>query len=261
LTPSGRADTFCNVRCVAVIPARYASSRFPGKPLARETGKFLIQHVYEQARRATRLSDVIIATDDQRIVEAAESFGASARLTRGDHPSGTDRVAEVAAELDADILLNIQGDEPELSPAHIDGLIDQLAGDPEADMATLACRFESARDVRDPNQVKVVVDSRGRALYFSRLPIPYSRDGDGDLTPPGEWLLHLGIYAYRRETLLALAKLAPTPLETKERLEQLRALEHGYAISVAVVDHAAPGIDTPADYAAFVKRTRAKKST
>lgn len=244
------------MKTVAIIPARYASTRFPGKPLAKETGKYLIQHVYEQVRKASLISDVIVATDDRRIVEATESFGGSAVMTREDHPSGTDRVAEVASGLDAEMIVNVQGDEPEIEPRYIDELISLLRNDKDVSIGTLACPFSQDSNPGDPNAVKVVLDGRGRALYFSRALVPYPRDDEGRVDAPGHWLLHLGLYAYRRDTLLQLAKLPPTPLEHREKLEQLRFLEHGFRISVAVVDQATVGIDTPEDYAAFVRRAR-----
>jgi 3-deoxy-manno-octulosonate cytidylyltransferase (CMP-KDO synthetase) len=246
------------VTAAVVIPARYASTRFPGKPLARDTGRFLIQHVYERATQATTIRRVLVATDDQRILEAVRSFGGEAVMTRADHPSGTDRVAEAAASLDCDIVVNIQGDEPELEPACIDGLVDRLARDRDCVMATAACPFAAVPDSSptDANAVKVVIDGRGRALYFSRslIPCPAAALPSASATPAGPPYLHLGIYAYRRDFLMTLASLPPTPLERIERLEQLRALENGYRIAVVVVDKAAVGIDAPADYAAFVRR-------
>ncbi len=240
---------------IAVIPARYASSRFPGKPLAKETGKYLIQHVCEQVARARRIDRVIVATDDERIAAAAASFGAECVMTRQDHPSGTDRVAEVVAELDCDIVVNVQGDEPEIEPAAIDLLVSQL-DDGECPMATLACRFSGVdSEASDPSCVKVVCGG-GRALYFSRSVVPYERNRDPGFDGP---LLHLGIYAYRRDFLLELAALAPTVLERVEGLEQLRVLEHGYGIAVGVVENVCAGIDTPEDYAAFVSRCLASK--
>lgn len=247
------------MNAVAIIPARYASTRFPGKPLAKETGKYLIQHVCEEVRAATSISETIVATDDERIIRAVESFGGRARMTRPDHPSGTDRVAEVAQSLDAKIIVNVQGDEPEIEPANIDRLVGVLNDDADAMVATLACPFPEGADPVDPNAVKVVLDARGRALYFSRSLIPYPRDHGGEPDAPQEWLLHLGIYAYRRDFLLRLAALAPTPLEQRERLEQLRVLENGFAMAVGVVDRSPVGIDTPADFAAFVRRHRAQK--
>lgn len=252
------------MKATAVIPARYASTRFPGKPLVKETGKYLIQHVYEQVARARSISRVIVATDDERILRAVESFGGTAAMTRADHPSGTDRVAEAAADGDADIVVNVQGDEPEIEPADIDKLVGLLADQPDTPMGTLACPFPAEGDPSDPNAVKVVIDARGRALYFSRALIPYPRDTAGRAAANGEggassaWLLHVGIYGYRRPFLLSLAKLPQTPLERIEKLEQLRVLEHGYPIAVGLVEHAAIGIDTPEDYAAFVRRFQTK---
>lgn len=242
---------------VAVIPARYASTRLPGKPLLNRTGKLLIQHVYERVSQARRIRKVIIATDDRRIYQAVESFGGCAVMTREDHQSGTDRVAEVAAGLDADIVVNVQGDEPEIEPANIDKLVDLLADNRDCEMATLACPFPQNADPADPNAVKVVLDSAGRAIYFSRSPIPYPRDGKSLLEHRGEFLLHIGIYAYRRNFLLQLASWPVGRLERIEKLEQLRVLERRCGIAVGVVDRAAIGIDTPADYEAFVNRTMA----
>jgi 3-deoxy-manno-octulosonate cytidylyltransferase (CMP-KDO synthetase) len=245
---------------VAVIPARYASTRLPGKPLLDRTGKYLIQHVYEQVRRASRVSEVIVATDDRRIFEAVGSFGGRAALTRDDHTSGTDRVAEVAAGLDADIVVNVQGDEPEIDPGHIDRLVALLAEKAECEMATLACPFPEGSDPGDANAVKVVVDAAGRALYFSRSPIPFPRDGEDLLEHRADFLLHFGMYAYRRDFLLRLAGWPVGRLEQIEKLEQLRVLERGAAIAVGMVDSAAIGIDTPADYEAFIRRTRTAAS-
>ena len=240
----------------AIIPARYASTRFPGKPLADETGKPLIQHVYEAVARAERVDRVLVATDDRRIADAVESFGGEAVLTRADHPSGTDRVAEAAAGLDADLIVNVQGDEPEMDPAAINVLVELMAARPDVPMGTLACRFARADDVANPACVKVVLDAAGNALYFSRSLIPYPRDADGRVEAPRDWLLHLGIYAYRRRFLLELTQTPPAPLEQVERLEQLRALYVGARIAVAVVGHASTGIDTPEQYTAFVERHR-----
>lgn len=241
---------------VAVIPARYASTRFPGKPLARETGKYLIQHVYERVRLARGLSRVIVATDDNRIFAAVREFGGEAAMTRADHASGTDRIAEVAAGLDADVVLNVQGDEPEIEPSSIELLIELMRRRPEASMATLACPFPADADPADPNAVKVVVDHNGFALYFSRSLIPYPRDTSGTVDVPSNWLLHIGIYAYRRAFLLSYAGLRPSRLEQTEKLEQLRALENGHRLVVGWVERACVGIDTPADYQAFVSRVR-----
>src|SRR5262245_49146291 len=236
------------MKTAIVIPARFASSRLPGKPLLKGTGKYLLQHVYENACRSSA-DDVIVATDDARIVDAVRSFGGQVMMTRADHPSGTDRVAEAARQLDADIVVNLQGDEPQLDPAILDVLPDLLVKDRDADMATLAVPMTSLEQWRDPNCVKVVCDRSGRALYFSRSPIPFVRDGVPDfLKQPSRFLQHLGIYAYRREFLLHLATLPPEPLEEMEKLEQLRVLSLGHQIAVGVVQFAGRGVDTPADY-------------
>jgi len=245
------------MKTAIVIPARYASQRLPAKPLLRQTGKYLIQHVYERARAARRASQVIVATDDARIVAAVESFGGQAVLTRRDHASGSDRVAEVARGLDADVVVNLQGDEPLVDPAALDLLPELLRRDPGADMATLAAPVASAEQWHDPNCVKVVCDAAGRALYFSRSPIPHVRDGRPDFAArPARFLQHLGLYAYRRAFLLQLAQLPPHPLEETERLEQLRVLAAGQRIHVGIVAHAGRGVDTFEDYQEFVRTYR-----
>jgi 3-deoxy-manno-octulosonate cytidylyltransferase (CMP-KDO synthetase) len=240
----------------AIIPARYASTRFPGKPLLRQTGKYLIQHVYERAAAAPGMKRCIVATDDARIAMAVREFGGTVVMTRADHVSGTDRIAEVVRGLpgaDDDVILNVQGDEPEIEPAYLGRLAARLAGEGrDCPMATLACPFPRDADPRDPNAVKVVVNSAGRALYFSRSLIPYPRDGGGAAP-----LLHLGVYAYRRSFLLQLATWRPGVLEQIEKLEQLRVLERGIALAVEIVDRACVGIDTPRDYDEFVARWRA----
>ena len=239
------------MNAVIIIPARYASSRLPGKPLLKATGKFLIQHCYEQARQAKRASCVIVATDDVRIAEAVRSFGGAVAMTRVDHVSGTDRIAEVSESLDAEVIVNLQGDEPQIDPASLDLLIG-LVADSNALMATLAVPILDDATYRNPNVVKVVRDDDGRALYFSRSAIPMVRDGSPDFTS-GQFLQHLGVYAYRRDTLLSLARTPAHPLELAEKLEQLRALATGIAIQVGVVPIGHRGIDTPEDYAEFVK--------
>ena len=238
---------------IAVIPARYASSRFPGKLLVKDTGKFLIQHVYERVIVSSVLDEVIIAVDDPRIGQACESFGAKWQMTAKTHPSGTDRIAEVIANLEVQIIVNVQGDEPEIDPAHIDQLVQTLRQDPHAEMATLSASFLPHEDINDPNVVKVVLDQKNHALYFSRCPIPYQRNV---AEPAGKSLYqkHIGIYAYRKEALLRFSQYQPTPLEQSERLEQLRALENQMTIAVAQVEHHAVGIDTPQQYAEFVQR-------
>ncbi len=244
------------MKTAIIMPARYASSRLPAKPLLRETGKYLIQHVYERACQSK--SDItVVATDDRRIFDAVNSFGGQVMMTRDDHPTGTDRVAEVAAQLDADIIVNLQGDEPMIEPETLDLVVQLLANDPEAMMATLATPIRSLDVWRDPNCVKVVCDARGRAIYFSRSPIPYVRDSEPDFAS-GQFLQHLGLYAYRRDFLLKLATLPPEPIEMAEKLEQLRVLALGYRIQVGVIPHAHRGVDTPADYQRFVENYRKK---
>jgi len=245
------------MQVVAILPARIGSTRFPGKPLARQTGKYLIQHVYEQVSAARRIDRCIVATDDERIAEAVRSFDGEAAMTSPDHRTGTDRIAEVVRGMDGaadDIILNIQGDEPEIDPAPLDRLVESLAADDTCRMGTLACPFPPAADPRDPNCVKVVRDRRGRALFFSRAMIPWPRESEA--TAP--WLLHLGVYAYRRDFLLDFAGWKPGVLEQVEKLEQLRVLENGFSMTVTVVDHGAPGIDTPEDYRRFVARHNAR---
>jgi 3-deoxy-manno-octulosonate cytidylyltransferase (CMP-KDO synthetase) len=237
---------------VVVIPARYASSRFPGKILARETGKYLIQHVYEQACKAKFVREVIIAADDERTVAAAESFGARAVMTDPCLPSGTDRVAAVVKDLDVDIVVNVQGDEPRMRPESIDQLIELMA-DGSTPMATLATPLESREEIENPNCVKVVRDKDGNALYFSRSVVPFPRDGFSAVPEGFPHLLHLGIYAYRKDFLLKLTSLEPAPIEKIEMLEQLRVLWNGYKIKVGETPYRTQGIDTPEQYAVFVK--------
>jgi 3-deoxy-manno-octulosonate cytidylyltransferase (CMP-KDO synthetase) len=242
------------MKTAIIIPARYQSSRLPGKPLLRETGKYLIQHVYERALKARNIDRVIVATDDSRIVAAVESFGGRAAMTSSDHISGTDRVAEVAHGLDAEAIINLQGDEPLIEPSAIEMLPALLERNPEAAMATLAVPLTSVERWQNPNCTKVVCDDRGRALYFSRSPIPYVRDGQPDFAAqPPQFLQHLGVYAYRRAFLLRLAALEPASLEQLEKLEQLRALALGRAIQVGIVAHSSPGVDTYEDYQEFVR--------
>jgi 3-deoxy-manno-octulosonate cytidylyltransferase (CMP-KDO synthetase) len=245
-------------KIIVCIPARYGSTRFPAKVLAKDTGKFLIQHVYEQANLAKLPDRVIIAADDKRIVEAAKSFGAECIMTNPDCPSGTDRIAEAVGGLDFDIVVNLQGDEPEIDPANIDTVAKLLADSSQCGMATLAAEFENKEQVGDPNLVKVLLDRNSRAIYFSRSVIPYDRE-KGGIGETKNYLRHLGIYAYRKDFLLKITKLPQTPLEKLEKLEQLRAIENGFDILVAKVKHTCAGIDTPEQYAEFVKRYAKKK--
>lgn len=243
---------------VGIIPARFASERFPRKVLARETGRPLIQHVYESAQRAAEISRLLVATDHEDIAAAVRAFGGEVVMTRADHPNGTSRLAEAAARLGlpADtVVVNIQGDEPEIEPETIDAAIAALrrSGCP---MATVASPFEPEEDPRDPNVVKVVLRQDGRSLYFSRALIPHARDPAPGAA--GSQLKHIGLYVYRADFLQTYVELAPTPLETMEKLEQLRALEHGHDIAVAVRTVHSRGIDTPEQYAAFVARWRAR---
>ena len=236
-----------------VIPARYGSTRFPAKMVAADTGRPLVQHVVDRARLCRRVREVIVATDDDRIAVALRPFGTRVVMTSPAHQSGTDRVAEVAGGLSDDVVVNVQGDEPEIEPDIIDALVERLEGSGD-DMATAATPFPAGADVADPNLVKVVLGVDGRAVYFSRSPVPFRRDAD--FSSNAGYNLHLGIYAYRRDFLLTFARWSPTPLELTEKLEQLRALEHGRTIHVRLVPWATHGIDTPGQYAAFVERHR-----
>ena len=255
------------MQALALIPARFASTRFPGKPLAAETGKPLIQHVVERVRGCETIGRIVVATDDERIREAVVGFGGEAVMTSPEHPNGTSRLAE-AVELLGDespLIVNVQGDEPEVPAATVDALVRGLAGDADADMATLASPFAEQEDPSNPNVVKLVIDRNDRAIYFSRSVIPHDRDapgnsacqGSGAQPTPVTRYKHPGLYAYRRAFLLRYPSLEPTPLEEAEKLEQLRVLEHGYKIAVIHADAPHPGIDTPEQYAAFVKRQAA----
>ena len=240
---------------LVVIPARYSSSRFEGKVLAKETGKFLIQHVYERALCAKTVDGVLIATDSEMVRQACKEFGAECIMTSAEHQSGTDRIAEAVRERDVDIVVNLQGDEPEIEPEYIDIVARLLVEDETAPMATLVTEFENAEQVADANVVKVVVDENDSAVYFSRSVIPYDRQAEG-VGEANEYLRHLGIYAYRKDFLLEFAELGQGNLESIEKLEQLRAVEHGYTILTAKVEHAWEGIDTKEQYDAFVNRFR-----
>jgi len=254
LTVAGRAAKSRAVRMpvtVAIIPARLRSTRLPGKALADIDGRPMVAHVAERVRRARGLERVIVATDDESIRAAVAGIaGVEAAMTRPDHPSGTDRLAEVAAGLAADVLINVQGDLPLLDPAMVELLAARMADEPDLPMATLATPIHDGAEFASPHVVKVVLDRAGRALYFSRAPIPHDRDGERAAGEP-LGLRHVGLYAYRRDVLLRLAATPPTALERREKLEQLRALEHGIAIGVSLWDADAPlvEVDTPDDLA------------
>jgi 3-deoxy-manno-octulosonate cytidylyltransferase (CMP-KDO synthetase) len=243
------------MKIIAVIPARYASTRFPGKALAVIGDKQMIRHVYERAAAASLVDSVIVATDDERIKQAVSAFGGVFQMTRIDHATGTDRLAEVAAGLDADIIVNVQGDEPLIEPEMIDQAIRPLIDDPAIRMATLKTRIRCLHDFLSPNIVKVVTDLNHNALYFSRSPLPFFRDKWQDLKDDsfssGKLLCHkhVGLYVYRKEFLLEFAAMKPTFLEISEKLEQLRALENGVAIRVVETEFESIGVDTPDDLA------------
>jgi len=235
---------------VAVIPARYASVRFPGKPLAMIMGKTMIEHVYRRASTCSAVNRICVATDDNRIIKAVEAFGGSAILTSPEHPSGTDRVAEAARILGGDLILNVQGDEPLIEPEILLLALEPLMQDSSIPIASLKTVIRDPEEWADPNVVKVVTDAKGFALYFSRSSIPFVRDaGEG----PAARYKHIGLYAYRREALLSLAQLPPSLLERTEKLEQLRALENGYRIAVPTTDRSPVGVDTPDDLARVIE--------
>ena len=251
------------MKAVGLIPARLESSRLPGKLLLDQTGAPLIQYVWQAVKKCRDLDEVIVATDSREIAEVVGKFGGRAELT-GDHPSGTDRIAEVVRRCcpDAAFIVNIQGDEPELEAESISGMLNALKNS-EAEMATVATPFTSADAVHDPSCVKVVVNDHGEAMYFSRSPIPFARDTtveDVLRNSPGQILLHLGMYAYRRDVLLQLTEMPPAWLEQTEKLEQLRALQAGMRIAVTTVQSAAVGIDTPSEYAQFVERMKIRQA-
>ncbi|MEE9291437.1 MAG: 3-deoxy-manno-octulosonate cytidylyltransferase [Acidobacteriota bacterium] len=235
---------------LGVVPARFGSSRFPGKPLALIGGKPLVQRVYERARAAQRLSRLVVATDDERIRQAVEGFGGEALMTSPEHASGTDRLAEVARRFPADIYVNIQGDEPLVEPADIDALIDCLDSEHEVDMATLREPLPDAETADDPNVVKVVCDESGRALYFSRSRIPHRHRQSGNFGAGGQWFRHVGLYAYRAGFLQEFASWGHGTLEGVEGLEQLRVLERGRTIRVLAARGHYLGVDAPEDVTA-----------
>ena len=230
---------------LVVVPARYASVRFPGKPLAQIAGRPMIQHVVERLREAASAPRIVVATEDQRIKDAVTSFGAEAILTRADHRTGTDRVAEVAVHIPADIYVNVQGDEPLIDSATVDAVIQALSDDDAMHIATPCAVIAKPNEIMDPNVVKVVRDFDGNGLYFSRAPIPWVRD-TGAKVAAQHWK-HIGIYSYRRDALLEFPTLPPGELERVEQLEQLRWLENGFHIGVVETDYDGISVDVPAD--------------
>lgn len=247
--------------CLIVIPARYGSSRLPGKPLLKESGRYLVQHVYEKACAVRGASAVVVATDDARIREAVEGFGGTCVMTSPDCTTGTDRVREAARGRPEDVVVNLQGDEPEMSPAVVEAVVAALNDNPDVPMATAVAPLRDPSDLARPQVVKVVRDARGRALYFSRAPIPHARDAAAGgpavsaAGAPAYWR-HVGLYAYRRPFLDVFAGLPEGRLERLEKLEQLRALEAGYPIQTAEVTYEGINVDTPEDYARFLARRR-----
>jgi len=232
-------------KVVVVIPARYGSIRLPGKPLVLLAGKPMIQRVYERAKMAERADRVIVATDDERIVKAVEGFGGEARMTRTEHRTGTERVAEVAAHEQGELFVNVQGDEPLLDPHAIDVAVNSLLEEPQASIGTVATPIKTPGDIMDPNVVKAVLDFDGNAIYFSRAPIPWVRDTASKIQV--RHLKHLGLYVFQREALLEYPTLPQGELERIEQLEQLRWLENGWKIRVAEVEHDAVSVDVPED--------------
>ncbi len=240
-----------SVKVVVIIPARYASTRLPGKPLVSLAGKPMIQRVYEQARLAARVDSVLVATDDERIVKAVEKFGGEARMTRSNHRTGTERVAEVAAHEEGEVFVNVQGDEPLLNPASVDAAVASLLEEPAAAISTLATHIKIPAEIMDPNVVKTVLDFDGNALYFSRAPIPWVREAASKMQV--RHLKHLGMYVFQRDALLEYPTLPQGELERIEQLEQLRWLENGWKIRVAEVEHDGVSVDVPEDVARVEK--------
>ncbi|MDR4503860.1 MAG: 3-deoxy-manno-octulosonate cytidylyltransferase [Candidatus Scalindua sp.] len=270
-------DTF---KTIAIIPARYGSTRLPGKLIKHEakryTGKFLIEHVYEKVKTSKHIQEVIIATDDERIVEAVNTFSGSVRMTSSHHESGTDRIAEVASHLDVDYVVNVQGDEPDIRGNMIDALVETMYAEKEAVVCTLANVITSQDEFLDPNVVKIVLNDDNYAMYFSRAPIPHVRDNDnrfeftssekreeeiqGGKKTNFSFLKHLGIYMYRKDFLLKFSSLCSTGLEDAEKLEQLRVLSNGYKIKVLVTPYTCEGVDTPESFERFIERYRIRRS-
>lgn len=237
------------IRVCGVIPARYGSTRFPGKALAMLAGKPIIQHVYERCSQAEYLDTILVATDDQRIVDVVEGFGGIAVMTSCGHQSGTDRIAEAVRNIDCEIVVNIQGDEPLINPAVINLIAGELINNPLVEMVTPVTETIDPEEVKNPNIVKAVIDANGYALYFSRYPIPFIRD-----TQPGKWYKHIGLYGYRKDFLLRFVSYSSSFLENAERLEQLRVLENGHKIKTVVTAYQSIGVDTPADLMEVEKR-------
>jgi len=238
-------------KVVVVIPARYASTRLPGKPLVPLAGQPMIQRVYERAKAAQRVDQVIVATDDERILKTVQGFGGEARMTRTEHRTGTERVAEVAAHVAGDVFVNVQGDEPLLDPASVDTAVGALLEEPRAEVATVATPIRTPADIMDPNVCKVVLDFEENALYFSRAPIPWVRDTASKVQV--RHLKHLGLYVFQRDALLEYPTLPQGELERVEQLEQLRWMENGWKIRVAEVEHDAVSVDVPEDVARVEK--------
>ena len=235
-------------KAIVVIPARYGSTRLPGKALAEIEGKPLVQHVYDRARLSRLAAECLIATDDERIRQACESFGSTVMMTSPDHKSGTDRMAEVAAKTDADLYINVQGDEPLVDPEAVDLIIRMMLEDPSIRMGTLKRPIESYEDFVNPDMARVVCDENDFALYFSRAPIPYLTREEFEIPEKrGLVFKHIGIYSFRRDFLMEFSEMPPSPLERTERLEQLRALEAGVGIKVLTTDYESVSVETPAD--------------
>jgi len=247
----GKGKGMIDPKVIVVIPSRYASTRLPGKPLVLLAGKPMVQHVYEQAKHAQTVHRVLVATDDQRISDAVTSFGGEARMTRSDHRTGTERIAEVAAHEAGDVFVNVQGDEPLIDPVAIDTAVGALLEEPQAQISTVATPIRHAGDIMDPNVVKTVLDFDGNALYFSRAPIPWIRDTQQKMHV--KYWKHLGLYVFQREALLEYPTLPQGELEKIEQLEQLRWLENGWKIRVAEVAHDAVSVDVPEDVARVEK--------
>jgi 3-deoxy-manno-octulosonate cytidylyltransferase (CMP-KDO synthetase) len=247
-------------KIIAIIPARYGSTRFPGKALAMIKGKPMVQRVYERTKQAKLVSRVVIATDDDRILNAVAAFGGEAMMTSPAHSTGTDRIAEIAEKLECDLVVNVQGDEPLIHPEMIDQAIQPLADDPSIPMGTLCRKIDLREEAFDPNVVKVVFDINGFALYFSRAPIPWNRDpwagkrSFDELNLDGPLYKHIGLYVYRRAFLLQYAGMPQTSLEAVEKLEQLRALEQGYRIKTVITEHESFGVDIPDDLSKILSR-------